>query len=181
MSIIRIYIYATVIHFERQLLTDLPKQKKRRRRKTHFQILLVKAQRTHTHPLTSLSLSLFMNNTPNLSRFSFHLSFYQIFSFLFLVDSSPGQQCLPMRAGSLPAGFSACFSISLFSLCFSLSFKHNSHSYMKMHGGSFLSPSRIFSLAWQEERVCVKLEEGKGRDESVSSLFLFCLLVPYVC
>ena len=72
-----------------------------------------------SHSLSlSLSLSLdslshFMNNTPNLSL-SLTLSSFPLALFTFLVDSSPGQQCLRLRAGSLPAGSSLSPSHPLF-------------------------------------------------------------------
>lgn len=173
MSIIRIYIYATVIHFERQLLTDLPKQKKKKKEKNPLPNLVGKSA-AHSHPSSHFSISL-----------SFHEQHPQSFPFLFpsfflsnLFFSLSRRQftgpTMSSNAGGISARgfFSLLLYLSLFPLFLSLSFKHNSHSYMKMHGGSFLSPSRIFSLAWQEERVCVKLEEGKGRDESVSSISL---------
>ena len=111
---------------------------------------------SHSLSLSLDSLSHFMNNTPNLSL-SLTLSSFPLALFTFLVDSSPGQQCLRLRAGSLPAGSSLSLSPSpslphsLPSLYYlslsrplSLTFRHNSHSYMKMHGGSSLSHYNLF-------------------------------------
>lgn len=88
MSIIRIYIYATVIHFERQLLTDLPKQKKKKKEKNPLPNLVGKSA-AHSHPSSHFSISLtFHEQHPQSFPFLFPSFFLSIQSFLFSFSST---------------------------------------------------------------------------------------------
>ena len=141
---------------------------KAKKKKTHFQILLVKAKRTHPLSLTlSLSLSLSLSilspiswTTPRISLSRslsppFHSPFLRFSSTVHRANNvfDCGRDPCPRVPLPLPLALSSSPSLphSLPSLYYlslsrplSLTFRHNSHSYMKMHGGSSLSHYNLF-------------------------------------
>jgi hypothetical protein len=145
MSIIRIYIYATVIHFERQLLTDLPKQKKKKKEKNPLPNLVGKSA-AHSHPSSHFSISL-----------SFHEQHPQSFPFLFpsfflsnLFFSLSRRQftgpTMSSNAGGISARgfFSLLLYLSLFPLFLSLFQAQQSQLYEDAWGVFSLSLSNLF-------------------------------------
>ena len=124
---------------------------KAEKRRNPLPVLLAKAKaHLHTHPY---SLSHFMNNTPNVSS---PLSL----SLCVPHHSSPGQQCLRLRAGSLPAGFSLSLSLSLLSIiCPSLSEALQSQLYEDAWGVFSHSYNNLFFGMTGRESELKKEEE----------------------